>query len=120
MTADELKNQLAHFTGTEQWYKTNEFPWYAFTEGVKFFIEQTQSPWVLFLANDLAGLAEDNRFINLQLEIKDQYVSVRTEDGNDNELSPLTIIVPPGEVKIPNGLWVFWLVDQTLMLPSEY
>lgn len=44
---EALESELMQFIGTEHWYKHPLMPAMTYTDGVKYFAEQTESYWLL-------------------------------------------------------------------------
>jgi hypothetical protein len=86
LTATQLQQQLAQFTGTESFYKI--LPLFVVTDGVKYLMEAANCYWLM----QLYGLHlvdidfNDEPFTVLKLTRKKQGAIVRIEDGNGGVL----------------------------------
>ena len=115
----ENAHDLKQFSGTEEWYKNVSMPHLLYTEGVKHLFESRNCYW---LGNLIAGIHLFNRvikpedFVTCELTTEGSEGMLTFTDGNDNVLH---------EEKIPftdfpdKGVTI-WLVNDVLMLPSEY
>ena len=126
MTIDpkELAHQLAHYTGTEQWYRHGLNKSMLFTDGVKAFADLAGAYWFLdIVATELNEIRKKEMFILVKL-IKapgEQGARVVCDDGDGNFLFIKNI----GFSDCPVGEWKFYYnagddVHSVLMLPSEY
>ncbi len=112
---------LAHFTGTTQYYYLPQFPDYRYTDGVHYLIHNGL-PW---LANDIF-LYQNNQaiieylktdyFQHWTLTVKEERGTLICDDGNGKEIfkkEGIGVYIPLPEIR-------FYLIDKVLMLPSEY
>jgi hypothetical protein len=82
LTATQIQQQLAQYTGTESFYKI--LPMFVVTDGVKYLMEEANCYWLA----QLYGLHlvdidfNDEPFTVLKLTRKKQGAIVRIEDGN--------------------------------------
>ncbi len=111
-----LRAQLAAFTGSAYWYADPSLPRLRFTDGVKYFIDQTQAVEVLVHANCAVPLLSKEPFLSLIFERQEKSCSVLVQDGNYGELLRLETPLPG----LPEGQWEFWLENAVLYLPSEH
>jgi hypothetical protein len=82
LTATQLQQQLAQFTGTESFYKI--LPLFVVTDGVKYLMEAANCYWLAQLYGlHLVGIDfNEEPFTVLKLTRKKQGAIVRIEDGN--------------------------------------
>jgi hypothetical protein len=82
LTATQLQQQLAQFTGTESFYKI--LPMFVVTDGVKYLMEAANCYWLAQLYGlHLVGIDfNEEPFTVLKLTRKKQGAIVRIEDGN--------------------------------------
>ena len=125
-----LAYKLRSFTGSERYYR---HPLFArntmWTDGVQFFIDNAAegkgAHWLLdiFLTEGVE-LHQSEPFVVMKVVVDDINSSsnasfngcvIEFSDGNEKTLKrrQLTTDIEPGE-------WSFWLVNNTLMLPTEY
>lgn len=131
--AAELRAGLAHFYGTEQWFKHSLVPRMIYTEGVQFFAENAGGGAYWFLdivATEVVALAKKEPFIHIKMVIdkspkrqgvKPSQCFLVADDGNDNQLWSRTI----AWTDCPEGIWDFYLEDNgeghvVMLLPSEH
>jgi len=114
MNTQELKSGLAHFTGTEQWWKHN-ITAMTYTDGVRYFAQNAGAYWFL----DIVGtevMPQGHEFAAVKLVSKDGKATIVVEDGNGNTSWEKKIDF----TDCPEGVWSFYLIDAVLLLPSEY
>jgi hypothetical protein len=82
LTATQLQQQLAQFTGTESFYKI--LPLFVVTDGVKYLMEAANCYWLTQMYGlHLVGIVfNEEPFTVLKLTRKKQGAIVRIEDGN--------------------------------------
>lgn len=117
--AYNLKRELQQFTGSETFYKATLFPKFIYTEGVKYLAEKAGAYWLLdyiFIHQTLSVL-KGQSFQVWKLTVKESHsATLIVEDGNDQQLT--TFAIPFTD--FPLEEFTLWLVDNTLMLTSEY
>jgi len=113
-TPQELRAILANYYGSENIYD-HRLTKLRYTDGARAFAINAGAYWFI----DIVGteiLPMNLEFGVVKLVSKDNAASVVVEDGNGN---------PSWTKKIeftdcPEGVWSFYLIDGTLLLPSEY
>ena len=123
--AGELRENLAQFYGTEQWFR-HFLGKMLYTEGVQFFAENAGNGAYWFLdivATEILPLNVEEEFIHIKLEVAtaDCRISgvaayIKADDGNDNVL----FTRPLEYTDCPEGEWSFYLESGVLLLPSEH
>lgn len=116
--AYNLKRELQQFTGSETFYRNPLFSKFIYTEGVKFLAEKAGAYWLLdhiFIHQTLAVL-KGQSFQVWKLTVKANSATLIVEDGNDQQLT--SFVIPFTD--FPLEEFTLWLVDNTLMLTSEY
>lgn len=112
----DLKTELSQFTGTEHWYK-HMFGGMLYTDGVKYFAEHAGTYWFLdIVATELMKLAEREGFLSIHINSDGHAAGLSATEGNEKTLWSRHIDF----TDCPAGLWKFFLVDNVLLLPSEY
>jgi hypothetical protein len=125
---NELKNNLAHFIGSEAWYKhSNQL---LITEGMKYLADETRCYWLIDLVGSyLPQLVDKDWFFVVEFsnntEIPDNFtITMADENGHDSVVIRETILetdLPLDKIKLYlelgslNGQDKRWI----LMLPSE-
>jgi len=86
LTATQLQQQLAQFTGTENYYQI--LPMFVVTDGVKYLMDTADCYWLAQLYGfHLVGIDfNDNAFTVLKLKRTGQGAEVSIEDGNGGVL----------------------------------
>lgn len=115
---NRLKTELRYFSGSEQYYRNPLFGGYVYTEGVQHLAEQAGAYWLIdtILSHQLEPKLKGQPFQVWKMTVQDDSAAVTVEDGNDNIITSLTIEF----TDFPLEEMTLWLVDKTLMLPSEY
>ena len=130
LRSEELKSELAHFSGTENYYRhvlpmCNEK--LTLTDGVKYWAEKVGGYWFLDIVlteimpyiNDPENNEGDyhlQSFACVELDVIDGEADIRFGDGS-------------GETHVwehidftncPAGTWSFWIEGGVMLLPSEH
>ena len=121
-TLEQIRNHLAHFTGTCNWYR-HHLSNGVYTDGVKVLAELTEAYWLLdacfsYLTNPNVNREE---FQTWKLERKEgDSFTLTGDDGNGNIIAKQEFTFsdfPLEEIKL-------YLINDkirwTLLLPSEY
>jgi hypothetical protein len=115
----ELQHNLAHFTGTETWWRHGLNRNMLYTDGVQYFAENAGGGAYWFLdivATELFKLQRQEDFLTIIATVADSKATLTADDGN-------------GDIKwtrhidytdMPTGEWKFFFTNDVLMLPSEY
>ncbi len=115
---DTLRGALAQFYGTEKWYR-HPFTHWMYTDGVKFFADSAGAYWLLdiLLTETIAAMKErGDTFCMVEFFVKGGSARIHADDGDGNVFWNRYI----EHTDAPEGTWDFYLVDDVLMLPSEY
>ncbi len=123
--ADQLRASLAHFTGTEHWYRHPLNPRaVTFTDGAKAFAEDAGCFWLLdILATELVPLALKHGIIFTTCTVKDGKARIA---ANRDTGQPDVWSKDIESTDCPEGEWPLWMGDGgpydtvVIMLPSEY
>ncbi len=115
---EEIRKELAFFTGSEQFYKA--YPKVIITEGVKFLAERAEAFWLIDLVFSYQTIAkvkkESFQVYELKVDLNNKSSKMVCTDGNENVLHnqniPFTTF-PLESIKL-------YYTDGTLLLPSEY
>lgn len=118
METTSLKDNLARFTGSEQWFK---YPMSGatYTEGVRYFLENAQAYWLLdIIATQPEIVAQmKNGGAYTTLDVADDDTAVITvTDGNHGMVYQRRLEF----TDCPHGVWELWFIDNVVLLPSEY
>lgn len=133
MKHQEILNQLAHCSGSEEIYKHPNFDGINYTSGVREVAILCQAYWLIQeIMIEGFKLQETEGFITSELfKNKDESSCyILYTDGNNNELSrkeiPFTDFPLFNTKELENGKEVLkpamtiWLVNKIMLLPSEY
>jgi len=115
ITAEELKSNLEQFFGTENYFK-NPLMKYTYTDGVRYFAEKAGAYWLLQEINGMYVNLGCPYFLNIVVKSNKNKADIIVDDGNYNVLKKKHI----GFTDLPEGEWQFFLINNTLMIPSEY
>jgi len=106
------------FRGTEYWWQHPKYPTFQYTDGVKAFVESAQADWLLehifsYQAHpDIYGEP-----FQVWVASRDgQHIDLTTEDGNERVL----LKRKRAYSSLDGDKISLWLVNGSLMLPSEY
>jgi hypothetical protein len=109
---------LSQFTGTEAYHRTFVFnPNLKHTDGVQYFAEQAQAFWFLdIVATEIYPFSDKYPFMTIYLIVKDGKAEIIVQDGDISRLMQRQIEF----TDCPEGTYEFFLMDDVLMLTSEY
>lgn len=120
MDADDLKTQLAQFTGTEHYHRMYSNLY--LTDGARFLAERAECFWLfdLYWSHIMSISPRDKEFTVLKLCVEGQRASAVIEDGNGNALAGQEISYT--DFPLPSiTLYCCWFGEGWVaMLPSEY
>lgn len=114
-----LKSELRHFCGSDQFYRNPLFKGYVYTEGVQHLAEQGECYWLIdyIFSHQLEPQLKAQPFQVWKIHVNEKDQAVFTvEDGNKEQVMQRHL----GYADFPFQHFTLWLVDKTLMLPSEY
>ncbi|WP_211299248.1 DUF6876 family protein [Methylovulum psychrotolerans] len=116
-TAETLKLALDQYIGTENWYHHSLLKKFLYTDGAQFFFQETESYWLLDLITfEYFPLLQHEPFLSIVVESESQQCKICVDDGNGNVLATKHISFST----LISGIWKFYLIDNVLMLPTEY
>lgn len=120
MTGEQLRYNLAHFTSSEQIYGVGFVnPWMKYTEGVRFFFENAGAFW---LGDILATQPEILATMRTGMAVATLTVGSGTKaklvvtNGNDDVQYTRNF----DYTDCPEGEWRFYIMNNTILLTSEY
>lgn len=127
LTQEQLQAGLAHFTGTETWFRyrfgTTVLAYY--TEGVQYLADNAECYWLLGEIVGYQPQLTDQPFQVWTLQTNpDGSAQLSAEDGNDNIL--LTKVIEYTDFPLPSiDIWVEYgeieeVYKPILLLPSEH
>lgn len=117
-----LVEQLEQFYGTECYHRFNMFFKTVATDGVIYFAEHGQAFWALdemcIMRMKLIekGKIQPSEWLFYTITSKNGKADIVCDDGNGNEYAKKHIAYTDLEA----GTYKFYLMDNVLLLPSEY
>lgn len=113
----DLQHELNQFTGTESWHRHPINRNLLLTDGAKFFMDCAEAWWFSdIVATELAPLQGKEPFMMIVLHSFDNKALLFADDGNGRKIWQRNVEY----TDCPEGVWKFYLVDNVLLLPSEY
>jgi hypothetical protein len=114
----DLFTELRHFTGTGEVFKHNLNRSFVYTEGVQYLAEKASAYWLIDYILSYQHLTEVRAepFQTWKLEVKDNEGTMTLTDGNKRIIKTFNIPF----TDFPLEKITLWLINKTLMLPSEY
>lgn len=113
-------SSLAQFTGSETLMRHQFFKQILMTEGVQALAKGAGAWWFVDMICGAQfrskNKLDDVPFQVWKLNVEDKKASITVTDGNDNLISRCNISF----TDFPEPGITLWLVNRTLMLPSEY
>ena len=121
MNANQLKLDLEQFYGTENYWRLNPFTDMCATDGTKYFCEKAQAFWLFDEIALTVPKIKNEHFIVVKIKADTKENNYGTaiinyEDGNYNQITSKYIEY----TDLPHGEWKFYVIDNVVMLPSEY
>ena len=120
--ANDLLDDLQQFIGSEQVYFNPLYHDMKYTDGVKYFAATAGAYWFLDIVGTeyhpqtLGDRPAWDFFLSIKLAVEGRKGVITVTDGNDRTFVTRCI----DYTDCPEGKWYFYLVDNTLLLPSEY
>ena len=112
-------NFFGNSNGSENFYRHNVAKKFIYTDGVKAMAEKCQSYWLidLILSHQIYDAVKKEEFQvwDLKRVNQSEFIIIAT-DGNHNKVTSQKI--PFSD--FPYDIATLWLVDNCIMLPSEY
>lgn len=118
MSKSELLTALAQFTGTTQWYYHPLFKAYRYTDGIRFLAQNAGAYWLLefILSHQSNAKIKATSFQSWKLVREGEGCIITVDDGNKNEIETFQI----NYTDFPLDSIRIWMVDDVMLLPSEY
>lgn len=109
-----LKSDLSQFYGSENFYR--HFTGLRFSDGVKYFAEKAQAFWFIDLVASITPALRKEPFVVFELVVQGSAADFKAHDGNGAYLAFKRIAY----TDCPEGHFKFYLMNNTLIVPSEY
>ena len=121
LSYEAFQQELGNFTGTENWYRHGLARAITYTDGVKFVVETCSCYWLIdeiALSNmtEKKLKMEEFQVWKFAADVEKSTGLLTCEDGNDKVVYKKKITFtdfPYPEIK-------FYMVDNVILLPSEY
>ena len=114
--SETIKTTLEQFTGTSQYYKHPLFG-FIYTDGIHYLAEACQCYWLLDIIGSYQFKLTNVPYQIWELKVKDtQGIITVKEDSN----APILFKQKIEYTDFPLQFMELWLIDNTLILPSEY
>ena len=120
LSYEEFKNNLENFYGTEKYYRLGIVP-IVCTEGIKYFADTCECYWLLDeITIGLYRLHQQLGYLFVNIEVNKRHtviITVRQDEG-----TPIVFQKKIGDKckLIPTGTYMFYLMNNVLLLPDEY
>ena len=122
MNAEELQQQLQHFTGTEHYYRLNRVA--VLTDGTKFLAEEGRCFWLMeAIASHLPAVPTDEYFcVALLTKGKDNAAYLEITDDVPPRTYYATQVIPYTDIELDTVKLYCSRAEEffVIMLPSEY
>lgn len=120
LTYEEFKSSLEQFYGTEHYYKLGLTPIIA-TDGIKYFADTCECYWLLDLITyNVFPVHQKLGCLFIDIEVNKRHtVHITVREDSD---MPIVFEKKQRDIceVIPVGKYKFYLMDNVLLLPSEY
>jgi hypothetical protein len=120
MTRSELEQTLAQFTGTENWYAHSFVKGFTYTDGVRWFASnagESGAYWLIdLLATEFYPLLKTEPVLVITVSVENGAAVINATDGNERIIKTKKI----SYTDLQEGEWTYYLIDDVLLLPSEY
>ena len=123
LTYEELHSELNNFYGSMAYYKANIFSNIVITEGVRYFCDICECYWLLdeAIIYALRELSKKYSFLIVEFKVTNKrgttYIEVKEDSNTELLFKRRTKDLLN---KIPIGEYKFYLIDNVMLLPSEY
>ena len=123
LTYEELHSELNNFYGSMAYYKANIFSNIVITEGVRYFCDICECYWLLdeAIIYALRELSKKYSFLIVEFKVTNKrgttYIEVKEDSNTELLFKRRTKDLLN---KIPMGEYKFYLIDNVMLLPSEY
>ena len=115
-TKEEITNLLPHFCGTTQWFKA--MLGIRFTEGVKYVAESCEAYWLI---DAICSYQISPKVRHIPFQIWELIVNEKTAILTMEDTGTPEIVTQKSEYSdFPLDEIKMWLVNNVIMLPSEY
>jgi len=115
---DQIKIDLAHFTGTSQYFYHPLYRKFVYTEGVRYLAQGVGAYWLIeyIFARQNLGFPEGLQCWEVKLSKENNGATLEVTDGNDNQLDSFKV----DYTDFPFDNFRLWMYNGVLMLPSEW
>lgn len=123
--ANELRNALSQFIGTDHYLYNPINPNILYTDGAKFFFENAGGGayWlldILLTQPEILNPLKTEHFLVVQLTVNDDMLAVLTVANDTGSDATVYYRRDLYYTDCPVGEWMFYMIDHVILLPSEY
>lgn len=111
-----LEDELAHFTGTEQYYRN--LTGLLFTDGIKYLADRANCYWLIDLVGSYQPRLGNIPFQLWQLKVNDDKSALVTMVEDTGQPIKVRQAIPYTDFPLKD--FTFYCVDKVMMLKSEY
>jgi hypothetical protein len=116
-SASDIRHALAHCTGSEHWYRHPLVRSCLYTDGVQTFAEMAGAYWFLdIVATEVLPFQKRQEFILVTMTVTGSAARIVADDGNGKSFWSRDIDF----TDCPEGEWKFYVINNTVLVPSEY
>lgn len=114
---NQLLSDLAHFTGTTQWFYHPLFKSFRYTEGVRYLAQKAECYWLLeyIFSNQMLPEIKAQEFQVWKISVEDSKATIKVEDGNYNVVKEFKIPF----TDFPLSEFSLYFTNSVLLLKSE-
>ena len=115
----ELQEGLNQFTGAIVWYQPLLYPHFLYSKGIRYLATNADCFWLLdfIFSNQILSQLKTQPFQVWKIIVnEDDSAKLIVEDGNDNQVTSFHV----NYTDFPINEFSLWMVDNVLILPSEY
>ena len=121
MNTEQLtKEDLAGFTGTEQWYRHPIVKNTLYTDGIKYVAQKAGAYWLIdeitFQQYHPRIKNEEFQVWTLKVDLEESTARLTCDDGND----PILLTKLIGYTDFPFGEIEIYMASNVILLPNEY
>lgn len=114
----EILIGLNQFTGEIVWYKPLLYPYFLYTQGVRYLATHADCFWLLdfIYSNQLLPAIAEETFQVWTITKLEGSATITVKDGNNSIIETFTL----SNTTFPLANYTLWFIQGRLILPSEY
>lgn len=118
LTIEQLQHTLAHCTGTAQWYKDPFYPTMLYTDGIKLMAETAGAFWLVdYIGFNVYPMLNKTAPYKIRFTSNEGKGTLSVWETGAKEPK---FVYPIEYTDFPQGSIEMYLMDNVLLLPSEY